>query len=162
MLGKSLLILSAVVLAAIAGSASAAIPLSGGSAPQRRDHPDDRGYHPGRRSFYNYPRHRHIDGGVDDGGSFGRPLYGSIDGSPNYDGNYGSPYYGTNYGAGVLTVAATTMAVSLLPESIGTEPPQNPAASGRNGSKKAAISDSRFLSLPSWVCHDWLLGAPPC
>ena len=62
-------------------------------------HSDDYGYHPGRRSFYNYPRHRHIDGGGEDVGSFGRPLHGSYDGSPNYDGNYGSPYYGTNYGA---------------------------------------------------------------
>ena len=102
MLGKSLLILSAVALTATAGSAEARRDSVVGSSQPRNDlntHPDNHGYHPGRRSFYNYPRHRHIDGGVDDGGSFGRPLYGSIDGSPNYDGNYGSPYYGTNYGS---------------------------------------------------------------
>ena len=62
-------------------------------------HADDYGYHPGRRSFYSYPRHRHIEGGGDDDGTFDRPVYGSDDRSPNYDGSHGSPYYGTNYGA---------------------------------------------------------------
>ena len=102
MLGKSLLIFSAVALAAVPGSAEARSDSVVGGSQARNDlntHSDDYGYHPGRRSFYNYPRHRHIDGAGEDGGSFGRPLYGSYDGSPNYDGNYGSPYYGTNYGA---------------------------------------------------------------
>jgi hypothetical protein len=102
MLGKSLLIFSAVALAAVAGSAEARRDAVVGSSQPRADlntHSDDYGYHPGRRSFYNYPRHRHIDGGAKDGGAFDRPLHGSYDGSPNYDGNYGSPYYGTNYGA---------------------------------------------------------------
>jgi hypothetical protein len=104
MLGKSLLIFSAIAIAL----AAAAVPaqarrdaVAGSSQPRSElnNHSDDYGYYPGRRSFYGYTRHRHIDGGGDDGGSIGRPLTGSYDGSPNYDGNYGSPYYGTNYGA---------------------------------------------------------------
>jgi hypothetical protein len=102
MLGKSLLIFSAVALAAVPGSAEARSDAVVGSSPARNDlnsHADDFGYHPGRRSFYSYPRHRHIDGGGEAGGSFARPLSGRHEGSPNYDGNYGSPYYGINYGA---------------------------------------------------------------
>jgi hypothetical protein len=102
MLGKSLLIFSAIALAAVAGPAQARRDAVAGSSQPRSElnnHSDDYGYYPGRRSFYGYTRHRHIDGGGDDGGSIGRPLTGSYDGSPNYDGNYGSPYYGTNYGA---------------------------------------------------------------
>jgi hypothetical protein len=102
MLGKSLLILSAVALAAVPRLAEARSDAVVGGSQARSDlntHADDYGYHPGRRSFYSYPRHRHIDGGGDDRGSFGPPLHDSHDGSPSYDGNYGSPYYGTNYGA---------------------------------------------------------------
>jgi hypothetical protein len=102
MLGKSLLIFSAVSLAAVPGSAEARSDDVVGGSQARNDlntRADDYSYQPGRRSFYNYPRHRHIDGGSKDSGSFGRPLYGSYDGSPNNDASYGSPYYGTNYGA---------------------------------------------------------------
>ena len=102
MLGKSLLIFSAVALAAVPGSAEAGSDAVLGGSQARKDlntHSDDYGYHPGRRTFYDYPRHRHIDGRGENGGSFGRLHNGSHDGSPNYDGNYGSPYYGTNYGA---------------------------------------------------------------
>jgi hypothetical protein len=102
MLGKSLLLFSAVALAAVSGSAEARSEAVVDRSQARKDlntHSDDYGYHPGRRSFYNYPRHRHIDVTGEDGGSYGRPSYRSYDRSPNYDGNYGSPYYGTNYGA---------------------------------------------------------------
>ena len=102
MLGKSLLIFSAVALAAVPGPAEARSDAIVGGSRAHSDlnsRSDDYGYYPGRRSFYNYPRHRHIDGGGEDGGSFGRPLSGSYDGSRNFDGNYGSPFYGINYGA---------------------------------------------------------------
>jgi hypothetical protein len=102
MLGKSLLIFSAAALAAVPGSAEPRSDVAGGSRARSdmNTRSDDSGYHPGRRSFYGYPRHRHVDGRANDGGSFDRPsLYGSDDGSPNYDGNYGSAYYGINYGA---------------------------------------------------------------
>ena len=102
MLGKSLLIFSAVALAAVPVSAEARSDAVVGGSQARGDlntHSDDYGYHPGRRSFYSYPRHRHIDGKGGDGGSFGRPAYGRSDGSPNNDANHGSAYYGTNYGA---------------------------------------------------------------
>lgn len=102
MLGKSLLICSAAALAALGGSAEARGDAVDNDSQPRSDlntHAEDYGYHPGRRSFYNYPRHRHVDGVGDLRGSFGRSLKGSHDGSANYDGNYGSPYYGANYGA---------------------------------------------------------------
>jgi hypothetical protein len=102
MFGKWLLIFSAVALSAVPGSAEACSDAVIGGSQARSElntHSDDYGYLPGRRSFYIYPRHRHIEDGGDDGGSFGRPLYGSFDGSPSTDGNYGSPYYGINYGA---------------------------------------------------------------
>jgi hypothetical protein len=108
-----LLLAGASLLAASAANPTAALAAVPGSAEPRSDvagsprarsdvnaHSDDYGYHPGRRSFYDYPRHRHVDGGAGDGGTLARsPVYGSNDGSPNYDGNYGSAYYGVNYGA---------------------------------------------------------------
>ena len=111
--GKSLLLLCAVALAAIAGSAEArSVTVTGSAearnvaiaaAPQSRSElisrADDGSYLPGRRSFYNYPRHRHIEGGGEKGASFGGTAKGSDDRSPNIDRNYGSPYYGANYGA---------------------------------------------------------------
>lgn len=102
MLAKSLFTLSAVTLAAVPGSAVArSDALAGGSkaCSDLNTHSDDYGYLPGRRGFYNYPRHRHIDGGGDDSGSIARPLHGSYDRSRNFDRNYGSAYYGINYGA---------------------------------------------------------------
>lgn len=102
MLGKSLLIFSAFALAAVSVSAEARSDAVVGSSQPRADlniRSGDGGYHPGRRSFYSYPRHRHIDVKRGDGGSFGRPVYGRSDGSPNNDSNHGSAYYGTNYGA---------------------------------------------------------------
>jgi hypothetical protein len=97
-----LLIVVAAALASVAGSAEAHRDAVAGSSQPRSDlntRSDDYGYHPGRRSFYGYPRHRHIDGGGEDGGSSGRRPYGSYDSSPNSDGIHGSAYYGTNYGA---------------------------------------------------------------
>lgn len=102
MLGKSLLIFAVFALAAVPGSAEARTDTVVGSSQPRVDlntHSGEYGYHPGRRSFYSYPRHRHIDGKRGDGGSFGRPVNDRSDGSPNNDGNYGSAYYGANYGA---------------------------------------------------------------
>jgi hypothetical protein len=102
MLGKPLLIFSAVAMAIVAGPAEARRDAVTGNSEPRNDlntHSEDHGYYPGLRSFYKYPRHRHIDGGGNNGRSFGRPLHGSQDESPNTDGNHGSPYYGTNYGA---------------------------------------------------------------
>jgi hypothetical protein len=101
MLGKSLII-SAVALAAVAGPAEARDDaLAGGSQPRSdlNTRADGYGYHPGRRSFYGFPRHRHIDGGREDGGSSGLRLSGRDDGSPDTDANHGSAYYGPNYGA---------------------------------------------------------------
>jgi hypothetical protein len=101
MRGKSLLICSAVALAAVPGLADARDGVVGGSQARNdlNSRSDDYGYYPGRRSFYGYPRHRHIEGGGDTGSTFSRPRSGSNDSSPNYDGNFGSAYYGPNYGA---------------------------------------------------------------
>src|SRR5436190_21547793 len=102
MIGKSILIISAVALAAVPvpAAARADTVVSGSQArSELNTHADEQGYHPGRRSFYSYPRHRHIDGKGEDGGSFDRTLYGSRDGSPDNDGKYGSAYYGPQYGA---------------------------------------------------------------
>ena len=88
-------------LAAVPGSAKPRGDVAGDSPPrgELNTHSDDHGYHPGRRSFYAYPRHRHVDGGRSVAGSSDQPRYGSVDASPNYDRNHGSAYYGINYGA---------------------------------------------------------------
>lgn len=102
MLGKLLLIFFAVPAPADPGSVEARSEAILGSPEGRNDlksHSDDHGYLPGRRSFYGYPRHRHIDDGRKDDGSFARSLYASHEDRSNYDRHYGSPYYGTNYGA---------------------------------------------------------------
>ena len=62
-------------------------------------YPMSRFFIPGRRSFYGYPRHHHIDDGQVGGGSYGQPTARSEGRSPNFDGNHGSAYYGPNYGA---------------------------------------------------------------
>jgi hypothetical protein len=102
MLGKSLLIFSAVALGAVPGPAEARSDPVAGSAKAGSDvntHADESGYHPGRRSFYGFPRHRHIDGGGDADAAGVRSFGGSDGRSSNFDGNHGSAYYGTNYGA---------------------------------------------------------------
>jgi hypothetical protein len=102
MLGRLLFMFSAVAQAAVPGSAAARSDAVVGSPHARSDlntHSEDYGYHPGRRSFYSYSRHRHVDGKRGDGGSFSRPISHGSDGSPNSDANHGSAYYGTNYGA---------------------------------------------------------------
>lgn len=51
-----------------------------------------------RRSYYDYPRHHHIDGRPV-GGSSGQPFARNDGHSPYFDDKYGSAYYGPNYGA---------------------------------------------------------------
>ena len=104
MLGKNLLILSALCLA-VAPRAAAAEGLDGGSqhsvsgggsATGGGSYGDrNRG---GPYGFYSYPRHRHVDGG---GGSLDRrpPSSLSAGASPYYDNDHGSAYYGRDYGA---------------------------------------------------------------
>lgn len=102
MLGKSLAISYALALAAVPDPAETRNePVVDGPQANRdlNTHSNHHGYLPGRRSFYNYPRHRRLDDKRDGGGSIGRQINSSRDRSPNLDGNYGSPYYGTNYGA---------------------------------------------------------------
>jgi hypothetical protein len=102
MLRRSPLIFAAVALAAVPVSAEAGGDAIVGGSQARKElntPTDNYGYYPGRRSFYGYPRHRHIDGPVEGGSFFGRPANGNDDRSLNYDRNYGSAYYGTNYGA---------------------------------------------------------------
>jgi hypothetical protein len=100
MVGKSLLILSALSLAAVPGAAETrGDAVVSGSQADLNVHSDDYGYHPGRRSFYNYPRHRHVDGGRADPGDNASPAYGSAGTSLCYDNSHGSAYYGRDYGA---------------------------------------------------------------
>lgn len=102
MVGRSLLIFSAVALATVPGPADARSDAVAGGSQASKDlktRADDPGYLPGRRSFYGFPRHRHIDGRGDTSASYGRPLSGGHEDASNYDRNYGSPYYGINYGA---------------------------------------------------------------
>lgn len=107
MFGKTLLILSALSLAAVPGAVGAQ-GLEGGSKDGiKRDivmRPGDetggQSYgdrnHGGPYGFYSYPRHRHIDDGATNHGLTAPAGSAS---SPYYDSYYGSAYYGRDYGA---------------------------------------------------------------
>ena len=102
MLGKNLLILSALCLAAVPGAAAAEgldggaqHSVSGGRVETGGESYGDRN-RGGPYGFYSYPRHRHIDGA----GGLGRQSFsGSAGTSPYYDRDHGSAYYGRDYGA---------------------------------------------------------------
>jgi len=104
MFGKSVVLLSALALAASPGAAAAeesksAAPdgiTSGGSETGGQSYGDrNRG---GPYGFYSYPRHRHVDGGSSslDRRSFSDTSAGT---SPYCDNCHGSAYYGRDYGA---------------------------------------------------------------
>ena len=101
MLGEPLLISCAIALAVPGPPVEHKDPAVGGSRA-RSDlnvQSDDGDYLPGRRSFYSFPRSRHVDGGGDKGRSIARQSNDRRDNSPSLDGNHGSNYYGPNYGA---------------------------------------------------------------
>ena len=102
MFGKSLLILSALCLAAAPGAATADSldgtqqhSLTQSTAQTGGDSYGDRN-RGGPYGFFSYPRHRHVDGGSSLDRAFS-PTSATT--SPHDDAAHGSAYYGPNYGA---------------------------------------------------------------
>lgn len=99
MFGKSLLILSALGLAALPAAAGACVldaanPAPAASQTGGQSYGDrNRG---GPYGFYSYPRHRSVDRGT---AALDRPFSPLSPGTSPYDNSHGSAYYGPNYGA---------------------------------------------------------------
>jgi hypothetical protein len=109
MVGKSLLILSALGLAAVPATAGACVldaasgdNIKQGGVDAGRSQTGGQSYGDRNRGgpygFYSYPRHRHVDGGS---GTLDRRPFSSTSAgtSPYCDNCHGSAYYGRDYGA---------------------------------------------------------------